>query len=75
MPRQARRETTALALGRRIRVLRDGRGWTQERLAEKSDLDRSYIAGIETGNRNPSLNALDRLAGAFSVSLSELFKF
>lgn len=50
------------------------KGWSQERLAEHADLDRSYIAGIEVGARNPSLKALDRLAGALSVRLSELFE-
>ncbi|MEQ1760635.1 MAG: helix-turn-helix transcriptional regulator [Vicinamibacterales bacterium] len=64
-----------MALGRRVRGLRHAHEWTQERLAEESDLDRSYIAGIEMGSRNPSLNALDRLAQAFRLSLAELFKF
>jgi len=50
------------------------KGWSQERLAEQADLDRSYIAGIEVGARNPSLKALERLAGALSVRLSELFE-
>ncbi|TDI19964.1 MAG: XRE family transcriptional regulator [Acidobacteria bacterium] len=50
-----------------------GEGWSQERLAEQADLDRSYIAGIEVGARNPSLRALDQLAAALSVRLSELF--
>ena len=53
--------------------MRAAKGWSQERLAEHADLDRSYIAGIEVGGRNPSLKALERLAGALSVRLSELF--
>ena len=36
-------------------------------------LDRSYVAGIEVGARNPSLKALDQLATALSVRLSEFF--
>ena len=66
-------ETAATALGRRIRQLRNARGWSQERLAEHASLDRSYIAGIEVGARNPSLKALDRLAVALHVRLVELF--
>jgi transcriptional regulator with XRE-family HTH domain len=45
----------------------------QETLAEHADLDRSYIAGIEVGARNPSLKALERLAAALSVTLGALF--
>jgi DNA-binding XRE family transcriptional regulator len=60
-------------MGRRVHTLRDKKGWSQERLAEHADLDRSYIAGTEVGARNPSLKALERLADGLSVSLSELF--
>ena len=74
MPRRRHHETAATALGRRIRELRNAEGWSQERLAEQADLDRSYIAGIEVGARNPSLKALERLAAALSVRLSELFE-
>ena len=72
-PRRRHDQTPAAALGRRIRELRQTRGWSQERLAEHATLDRSYIAGIEVGVRNPSLKALDKLATALSVKLSELF--
>jgi transcriptional regulator with XRE-family HTH domain len=72
--RRRHRETTAAALGRRIRQLRHAKRWSQERLAEQADLDRSYVAGIEVGTRNPSLKALDRLATALSVRLWELFR-
>lgn len=73
MPRRRHRETAATAVGRRIRQLRSARGWSQERLAEHADMDRSYIAGIEVGARNPSLKALERLAGALHVRLADLF--
>lgn len=73
MPRRHHKETAALALGRRLRTLRQAKGWSQERLAERADLDRSYVAGIEVGVRNPSLKALERLASALSVRLAELF--
>jgi transcriptional regulator with XRE-family HTH domain len=72
--RRRHHETAASALGRRIRQLRNAKGWSQESLAEQADLDRSYIAGIEVGARNPSLKAIERLAGALSVRLSELFE-
>ena len=72
--RRRHRETVATALGHRIRQLRHAKGWSQERLAERADLDRSYVAGIEVGTRNPSLKALDRLAAALAVRLSDLFE-
>jgi transcriptional regulator with XRE-family HTH domain len=53
--------------------LRHAKGWSQERLAEHSELDRSYVAGIELGDRNPSLKALERLAKALRVRLAALF--
>lgn len=74
MPRRRRKETIAAAFGRKVRTLRNAKGWSQELLAEHADLDRSYIAGIEVGARNPSLKALERLATALSVPLSELFE-
>ncbi len=74
MPRRRRQESAATALGRRIRTLRHAQGWSQERLAEEANLDRSYIAGIEVGVRNPSLKALERLAAALDVPLVALFQ-
>jgi transcriptional regulator with XRE-family HTH domain len=74
VPRRRYKETAAAKLGRRIRQLRDAKGWSQERLAEEADMDRSYIAGIEVGARNPSLKALERLAKGFRVSIADLFQ-
>ena len=59
--------------GTRVRALREQNGWSQETLAEKCDLDRTYISGIERGLRNVSLVNLEIIAKAFKVSLSELF--
>jgi transcriptional regulator with XRE-family HTH domain len=61
------------ALGLRIRKLRDAKGWSQERLAEAAYLDRSYLAGIERGLRNPSVRSLLKIAGALKVRIGELF--
>ncbi len=70
-----RHEDSANAvLGRRIQELRRQRDWSQETLSEESGLDRSYIAGIEVGRRNPSVKALQKLAGAFGVRIAALFE-
>ena len=59
--------------GRNIRRIRDALGLTQEDLAETSGLDRSYIGGVERGERNPALNAILRLASALNVTPATLF--
>jgi len=43
-------------------------------LAEKCDLHRTYVGGIERGERNPSLENIYKIASAFQITLSELFK-
>ena len=63
-----------LSLGGRVRQLRDAKGWTQETLAERAAMDRSYIAGIEAGLRNPSVKAVGKIAKGLGVRLSELFE-
>ena len=62
----------AKALGRRIRALRNAKGWTQERLAEAAHLDRAYFASLELGLRNPSFRTLIKLGRGLGVSLSVL---
>jgi transcriptional regulator with XRE-family HTH domain len=67
-----RRDPLLLALGRRLRQLRESKLWTQETFAERANIDRSYVAGIEAGLRNPSLKALNKIARGFGLTLSEL---
>ncbi len=69
-----RKDRLSRRLGWRVRQLREARGWTQETLAGRAGLDRSYVAGIEAGLRNPSTKALAKLARALGVSLSTLFE-
>jgi XRE family transcriptional regulator, regulator of sulfur utilization len=58
--------------GRVIREQRAERGWSQERLAEAADLNRSYLGEIERGEVTPSLTTAEKLAAAFRTSLSAL---
>ncbi len=60
--------------GNKIRKLRKERGLSQEKLAELSGLDRTYISGIERGLRNVALRNIEALAKALEVPMSELFK-
>lgn len=59
-------------LGKRIRELREARGWRQIDLAEKACIDRSYISGIENGRRNVSIDNVARMAQALDTSVAEL---
>ena len=59
-------------LGHRVRKLRQGQGISQEKLAELAGLHRTYIGGVERGERNISLINLAAVAKALSVTLSTL---
>ena len=61
-----------VALGRRIRSLRQSRGWTQEQLAEYSDLHVSYIILLEKGANRATIETLNKLAKAFRISIAGL---
>ena len=60
--------------GAHLRTLRQQRGLSQERLAELAGLHRTYMGGIERGERNVSLINLVAIAGALDLSLSTLFE-
>ena len=62
-----------LAFGRKVRRFRKTFGFTQEGLAAAADLDRSYIGGIERGERNPSLTVILQLASALGIKPAQLF--
>jgi transcriptional regulator with XRE-family HTH domain len=62
------------ALGKRLRDLRLQSGISQEALAAEAGVHRTYLGGIERGERNPSLANLHKLAQALGVDLATLFK-
>ncbi|WP_302814824.1 helix-turn-helix domain-containing protein [Ruthenibacterium lactatiformans] len=53
-----------VALGKKIRSLRQARGWTQEQLAEYADLHVSYIVLLEKGANRATIETLEKLAKA-----------
>lgn len=65
-------DTILHQFGENVRQARLARGWSQERLAEAADLDRTYISGIERGVRNPTLTTVARLAGALGMAVPDL---
>lgn len=60
--------------GRRVRELRKSKAWSQEDFAYRVGLDRSYIGGVERGERNISLENIELIAAALELSLSDLFE-
>jgi transcriptional regulator with XRE-family HTH domain len=60
------------SFGLAVKRLREARDWSQEKLAEVADLNRSYVGEIERGAVVPSLVTLKKIADAFSVSPSAL---
>jgi transcriptional regulator with XRE-family HTH domain len=58
--------------GDTVRKLRLELGLSQEELAERADLHRTYIAGIERGGRNITLRSVEKIARALKVSISSL---
>lgn len=63
-----------MALGRRIQVLRKGKGLSQERLAERLGMDRVSIGYVEQGRRSPRLSTLYAIAAALDVRVIDLFE-
>jgi transcriptional regulator with XRE-family HTH domain len=61
-------------LGRKIKQLRIIRGISQEELAFRCDLHRTYISSIELGKRNVSIRNIEKIALALNVELVEFFK-
>ena len=61
------------AVGRRIRELRKERRLSQEKLAKISGKARTYVAEIETGKRNPTVESLFPMVKALGLSLAEFF--
>jgi len=60
-------------VGANVRRLRKERKLTQEQLAMETEIDLTYLGGIERGRRNPSISVLGRLAAALGVHPQDLF--
>ena len=60
--------------GERVRALRRERGYSQDSFAAACGLDRTYMGGIERGERNLALRNIERIALALQLSISELMK-
>jgi transcriptional regulator with XRE-family HTH domain len=58
--------------GKRLRTLREERGWSQEEFADRAGLHRTYVSAVERGVRNPTLSVLERLSKALGMPMAEM---
>lgn len=75
MAKDAQQTDPRILFGKRLARLRKERGWSQEQLALESGLARSYLGGIERGQRNIALLNICRLAETLNLPASELMDF
>ncbi|AMV16417.1 helix-turn-helix domain-containing protein [Planctomyces sp. SH-PL14] len=68
----ARRADILERFGQRVRALRKEQGFSQETFAAACELDRTYVGGIERGERNVALRNIEAIAQTLGISLAEL---
>lgn len=68
----AKRADILVRFGRRVRALRTEQGYSQEGFAHACELDRTYVGGIERGERNVALRNIERIADTLGISIAEL---
>jgi transcriptional regulator with XRE-family HTH domain len=66
------RTSATQKLGKRVKQIRLEHGLTQERLAIAAGLSQTYLSGVESGSRNPSIKTLSKIAKALKVELRDL---
>lgn len=62
-------------LGSRLQCLRQNVGISQEELADRAGIHRTYVSGVERGIRNPTVTVLEKLAAGLGVDLPTLVPF
>ena len=67
-------QETRTFVGNRIRELRKSQKLSQQKLALMGNVERSYLAKIEGGKRNPSLECIEKISKGLGLSLEEFFK-
>jgi transcriptional regulator with XRE-family HTH domain len=64
-----------VSLGKRIQLIREMRELTQEQLEEKSGVNTKYISAIERGQKNVTVNTLEKITKGLDIEIYELFLF
>jgi len=65
---------SAKKLGANMKRIRKAKQMTQGDICRKLGVDRSYVSNVESGNKNPTLSTITKLAKALGVSVDELLK-
>lgn len=73
-PTPAQRQPAKTLFGIRLRLAREEMGLSQEVLAEKAGLHRTYIGQVERGERNISVDSMERLADAVGLQLWDMLR-
>ena len=66
---------TIKKLGQKIRIERQKRKMSQEKLAELADLNRNFVGMIERGETNLTVKKLENIANVFDLDIMDLFSF
>jgi transcriptional regulator with XRE-family HTH domain len=61
------------SIGKRIKTLRNEKELSQEKLAFRAEIDRTYLAGVEQGKRNLSIKSLDKILKALDITFKDFF--
>lgn len=62
-------------IGERIKQLRKERGWSQEELAHRANINRTYIGELERGEKNATIDSLAKVVSALETTFEELFQY
>lgn len=74
MSRRKKRQPDAELFGAVVRELREARGWTQEHLAERAEMNASYLGFVERGDNVPTLTIIIQIAEGLGVEVPELLR-
>ena len=66
--------TVQQRVSKNIQRIRREKDLSQEEVAHLADIHQTYLSGVETGKRNPSILVVERIAKALNVDISEIFK-
>lgn len=68
------RSKIQVRFGIRVRALRQGAGLSQMELGKRAELDHTYVGGIERGERNLSIEAIEKVANGLEIDIVQLFQ-
>lgn len=63
-----------ITVGNNVRALRADKGWSQEELADRTNLHRTYISGIERGLRNPTVLIIAKISEQLGVQPDDILR-